>query len=86
MGAAVDGWGLVWLYGATILTLTVHELAHGLTARRFGAEVHEMGVLLLYFLPCAYTDISDAYLVERKSHAGTVAKFFSNFQRSFIFR
>jgi putative peptide zinc metalloprotease protein len=63
---ATHGGGLLWLYGATALTLTLHELAHGLTSKRFGADVHEMGFLLLYFMPCAYTDISNAYLVNNK--------------------
>jgi len=66
MSSALEGSGIAWLYAVTILTLTIHELAHGLTARLFGAEVREMGVMLLYFMPCAYTDISDAYLVPRK--------------------
>lgn len=63
---ATHGGGLLWLYGATALTLTLHEMAHGLTSKRFGADVHEMGFLLLYFMPCAYTDISNAYLINNK--------------------
>ncbi|MBN1947942.1 MAG: hypothetical protein JW797_19905 [Bradymonadales bacterium] len=63
---ATHGGGLIWLYAATALTLTLHELSHGLVSKRHGAEVHEMGFMLLYFMPCAYTDISNAYLVPRK--------------------
>jgi putative peptide zinc metalloprotease protein len=63
--AATAG-GLPWLYAATAVTITVHELAHGLTARRLGAHVHEMGFMLLYLMPAAYTDVSDAYLVPDK--------------------
>jgi putative peptide zinc metalloprotease protein len=64
--AATHGSGLAWLYGVTATTLTTHELAHGLCSRRFGAEVREMGLLLLYGMPCAYTDITDAYLLPNK--------------------
>jgi len=79
MASSLRGWGLAWLYGMTALTLTLHEIAHGLACKRFGAEVREMGVMLLYFMPCAYTDISDAYLVPKKQNriwitmAGSVA-------------
>ncbi len=66
VASALHGSGIAWLYAVTAVTLTVHEFAHGLTCKRFGGEVHEMGVMLLYFMPCAYTDISDAYLVPRK--------------------
>ena len=66
MEAAFAPAGLPWLYVATAATLTLHEMAHGLTARRFGAEVREMGVMLLYFLPCAYTDVTDAYRIPGK--------------------
>ncbi|MGH7162810.1 MAG: PqqD family peptide modification chaperone [Planctomycetota bacterium] len=56
---------LVWL---TILgTTTLHEFAHGLTCKRFGGEVHEMGFLLIYLQPALYCDISDAYLFPQKS-------------------
>ena len=78
--SSLRGAGPVWIVVATTLSLTLHELAHGLTAKRLGAEVHEMGLLLLSLVvPCAYTDISDAYLLPRKrdriivSLAGTIA-------------
>lgn len=78
--STLRGAGPIWIVAATTLSLTMHELAHGLTAKRLGAEVHEMGLLLLSLVvPCAYTDVSDAYLLPRKrdriivSLAGTVA-------------
>ena len=44
-----------------------HEAAHGLTCKRFGGEVHELGFLLLYFTPGFYTNVSDAWLFPEKS-------------------
>ena len=44
-----------------------HESAHGLTCKRFGGEVHELGFLLLYFTPGFYTNVSDAWLFPEKS-------------------
>ena len=44
-----------------------HEFAHGLTVKRYGGEVHEIGVLLLFFTPCFYCNVSDAWLIPQKS-------------------
>src|SRR5437762_11088942 len=44
-----------------------HEFAHGLTCKHFGGEVRELGVLLLYFQPAFYCNVSDAWLFPEKS-------------------
>jgi multidrug efflux pump subunit AcrA (membrane-fusion protein) len=56
---------LVWL--ALLAITTCHEFAHGLTCKRFGGEVHEVGFLLLFFFPCLYCNVSDAWLFKEKS-------------------
>lgn len=56
---------LVWL---TLLAVTMlHEFAHGLTCKHFGGEVHEVGFLALYLMPCLYCNVSDAWLFREKS-------------------
>jgi len=45
----------------------VHEFAHGIACKYWGGEVKEIGILLLYFNPGLYCDVSDALLFERKS-------------------
>ena len=55
----------VWV--AIFLVIVLHEFAHGLTCKYFGGEVHEMGFLLLYFQPCFFCNVSDAYLFKEKS-------------------
>src|SRR4051812_37998522 len=56
---------LAWL---TLLTVTIfHEFAHGLTCKHHGGEVHEVGFLLMYFMPCLYCNVSDAWLIPEKS-------------------
>jgi multidrug resistance efflux pump len=47
--------------------IVVHELAHGLTCKRFGGTVREMGFLLIYFQPAFYCNVSDAWLFPEKS-------------------
>jgi len=39
-----------------------------MTCRRFGGEVHEMGVCLMCFTPCGYVDASDAWMMRHKRH------------------
>jgi multidrug resistance efflux pump len=56
---------LVWL--TFMLVTTGHEFAHGLTCKRHGGEVHEVGFLLLFLMPCFYCNVSDAWLFREKS-------------------
>ncbi len=56
---------LAWL--TILLVTTAHECAHGLACKRFGGEVHELGVMLLYFQPAFYCNVSDAWLFPEKA-------------------
>jgi multidrug resistance efflux pump len=56
---------LGWLTLMTVTTL--HEFAHGLTCKRHGGEVHEVGFLMLLLMPCLYCNVSDAWLFPEKS-------------------
>jgi multidrug efflux pump subunit AcrA (membrane-fusion protein) len=58
-------WVLVWLM-LTFVT-TCHEFSHGLTCKHHGGEVHEIGFLLMFFIPCFYCNVSDAWLIREKS-------------------
>ena len=44
------------------IVASAHEVAHGLTCKHFGGEVHEMGFMLIYFQPALYANVSDAWL------------------------
>jgi len=46
--------------------IAIHEMGHGLTCRHFGGEVHEIGFLLLFFQPCLYCNVNDAWLLDKK--------------------
>src|SRR5205085_829876 len=56
---------LAWL--ALLFVTTCHEFAHGLTCKRHGGEVHEVGFLMIFFMPCFYCNVSDAWLFQEKS-------------------
>ncbi len=53
-----SNWALLVLLYPIIKAL--HELAHGYAAKRGGAEIHEMGITLLVFIPVPYVDASAA--------------------------
>lgn len=62
---------VTWLlYGIVIL---VHELAHGFACAHFGGRVRAMGFLLLYGKPCAYCDVSDAWLLPKSARLWIMA-------------
>ncbi|WP_457423289.1 site-2 protease family protein [Roseateles sp. P5_E7] len=48
------------------LLKAAHEIGHGLAAKRFGGEVHEMGVMLLVFFPVPYVDASSSSAFESR--------------------
>lgn len=56
----------LWLIVAMALLKVLHELGHALAAKHFGAEVPEMGLLLLVFIPCLYCDVSDIWRLQAK--------------------
>jgi multidrug resistance efflux pump len=61
-------WRIVFLVWLTLsLSTTLHEFAHGLTCKHYGGEVHEVGFLLMFFMPCFYCNVSDAWLFRERS-------------------
>jgi putative peptide zinc metalloprotease protein len=52
-------WFLLW--GVFVLTKLIHELGHAFACRRFGGEVHEMGIMFLVLIPTPYVDASSAW-------------------------
>lgn len=51
---------LAWLWLTYPLVKAIHELAHGYAVKRWGGQVHDMGVMLLVFVPVPYVDASAA--------------------------
>ncbi|KPA17423.1 peptidase, M50 family [Candidatus Magnetomorum sp. HK-1] len=56
------------LWATVMSVIAIHELGHGLTCRRFGGECHEIGFLFMFFNPCMYANVNDAWLFENKRH------------------
>ena len=47
---------LAIFWGITLVLAAIHETAHGVTCRHFGAPVNEMGFALVYLTPAFFTD------------------------------
>ncbi|MFA6011102.1 MAG: site-2 protease family protein, partial [Desulfobacteraceae bacterium] len=52
---------LFLLYVALVFVKTLHEFGHAMVCRRFGGEVHTMGVMLLVFTPLPYMDATSSW-------------------------
>src|SRR5437868_5074398 len=60
-------WQTFVIAWATVIAATIcHEFGHGLACKRHGGEVHEIGVLLMFFTPFLYCNVSDAWLLTSK--------------------
>ncbi len=59
-----------WIYlGLTFVVIKlIHELGHAFTCRRFGGEVHELGVMFLVLMPAPYVDASSAWAFPSRWH------------------
>lgn len=74
-----QGW-LLFLIAVAILKVG-HEFAHGLACHWRGGRCREMGLLLLFGVPCLYCDVSDTWLMPKRRHrilvsaAGMLAEF-----------
>ncbi len=58
----------VAIFIAGWVVVVSHEFAHGLTCKAFGGRVNEVGVLLIfYFLPGLYCNVSGIHLIPRRN-------------------
>jgi putative peptide zinc metalloprotease protein len=59
--------GALFLAWVTFIAIIIgHEFAHGMTCKRYGGKVHEVGMLLVYLQPAMYCNVSDAWLFPEK--------------------
>ncbi len=56
------------LYVSLILIKTLHEFGHAFFCRKFGGEVHAMGVMLMIFTPVPYMDATSAWSFRSRRH------------------
>ena len=59
-------WTIFSFWISLAIVKIIHEFGHGLTAKHFGGEVHEMGMLFLVLTPALYCDVTDSWLLPNK--------------------
>jgi len=47
---------------------TFHEFGHALAVKKWGGEVHDIGLMLLVFMPVPYVDASSSWSFREKGH------------------
>jgi len=68
-------WKGLAAYGLTLIAIKIlHELGHGITAKRYGCRVPVMGVAFLVLWPVAYTDTNEVWkLADRRQRLAVAA-------------
>jgi putative peptide zinc metalloprotease protein len=54
------------LYLGLVLIKVLHEFGHAFACRALGGEVHEMGVMFLYFSPVPYVDATSSWAMRER--------------------
>ncbi|HYE63983.1 MAG TPA: efflux RND transporter periplasmic adaptor subunit [Pyrinomonadaceae bacterium] len=70
---------ILMFIGVLSVVIIFHENGHGLTCKRYGGEVHELGFMLIYFMPAFYANVSDAWTFQSKA-----AKLWVTFAGAFV--
>ncbi|MFC1828479.1 hypothetical protein ACFL0O_02580 [Thermodesulfobacteriota bacterium] len=63
---------LLLLYAGLVVIKTLHEFGHAAVCKRFGGEVHTMGVMLLVFTPLPYMDATSSWSFRSRWHRALV--------------
>ncbi|MBT8372359.1 MAG: peptidase M50, partial [Deltaproteobacteria bacterium] len=64
---------LALLYLGLLVVKTLHEFGHTLVCKRFGGEVHTMGIMLIIFAPIPYMDATSSWGFRNRRHRILVA-------------
>ncbi len=60
-----SAYDLVVFWFLVLFITAIHEAGHGLTCKYFGGEVHQMGLMFMYFMPIFFTDCTDMVMFDR---------------------
>lgn len=71
-----------WVYVCTVFVKLLHEFGHASVVKRFGGEVHTLGVMFMLLVPLPYVDATASWSFRKKSKrilvgaAGMLTEFF----------
>jgi putative peptide zinc metalloprotease protein len=75
---AMDGQGLLaldnllWLYASMFILKIFHEMGHAIVCKKYGGNVHTMGVMFIVFTPLPYMDASASWSMRNRWHRAMV--------------
>ncbi|MEI6535691.1 MAG: hypothetical protein WCN98_10155, partial [Verrucomicrobiaceae bacterium] len=78
----VEPGNLLLLYLGLIIAKVLHELGHGIFCKKYGGQVHTLGVMLLIFTPVPYVDVTSSWSLRSRrervlvSSAGMIVEVF----------
>ena len=64
--STIRGWDAAMITLLSLVCLGLHEVGHMITARHYGVNVPEIGVMLYFLIPCAYTNITGINLLKSR--------------------
>lgn len=64
--SSIKRFDIVMIVLLSLACLSLHEVGHMITARHYGVNVPEIGVMLYFLIPCAYTNITGINLLKSK--------------------
>ncbi len=56
-----------WVYVCTVFVKLLHEFGHASVVKRYGGEVHTLGVMFMLLVPLPYVDASASWSFRKKS-------------------
>ena len=63
---------LFLLYLGMVIVKSIHEVGHAFVCKKYGGEVHTMGVMLLIFTPLPYMDATSSWAFRSRWHRALV--------------
>lgn len=63
---------LIWLYISMFILKMFHEMGHAIVCRKYGGNVHNMGVMFIALTPLPYIDASSSWSMRSKWHRAFV--------------
>lgn len=71
-----------WVYVCTVFVKILHELGHSFAVKKYGGEVHTIGIMFMLLAPLPYMDATASWSFRKKRHrvfvgaAGMLTEFF----------
>ena len=63
---------LLWLYASMFILKIFHEMGHAIVCKKYGGDVHTMGIMFIVFTPLPYMDASASWAMRNRWHRAMV--------------